>query len=119
MRGGLSLRGPVASSELDSLLELRHRVLAPANTSGEKLDSWPTPYARVWANKRDLVGDRRFVAEQFASEQTTQFRLRWRGDILSTDRFVDVDSGETYEINQIAEIGRKDGLDLLCRRLVP
>lgn len=112
------MRPAVNASELDNLIELRHRALATPNAHGEKFESWPTSYAQVWAKKTDLTGQKRYLAQQFSAEQMTEFRLRWRDDIAQTDHLVNLDSEETYELLQIAEIGRREGLDLLCRRLV-
>lgn len=107
---------PVAAGELDNYIELRHRVLT-AGTAGEQIASWPAAYATTWAAKRDARGNKRFLASQVISVQLTEFTLRWRDDVLATDRLYT--EGETYEILQIAEIGRHVGLDLLCQRVAP
>ena len=106
----------VVSSQLDNYLELRHRVLM-RNDQGEEVASWPDVYAYVWAEKRDLRGQKRFLAQQYSSDQQTEFTVRWRGDVSVTDRLINLDENETYEITQVAEIGRRGGLDLLCRRI--
>lgn len=105
------------AGNLDRPVELRHRVLTQ-NAAGEKVASWPSTYASVWAQKRDVRGMKRFTAQQFVADQTTEFTLRHRTDVLQTDRLVTTDDGKVYEITQIAEIGRREGLDLLCRAIV-
>jgi len=106
------------SGDLDRPIELRHRTLAAPNSSGEKVGSWASPgYARVFAKKEDLRGSKRFLAQQFSGDQMTEFTLRWRPDVHITDRLVLIDTGDIYEIVQVAEVNRRQGLDLLCRRL--
>jgi len=106
------------AGQLDRFIELRHRVLAPANTTGERPASWPTGYARVWADTHDTRGQKRFLAAQFSGEQLTEITMRYREDILETDRIYTLEGiTQVFEILQIAEIGRREGLDLLCRSL--
>lgn len=105
------------AGKLDRLGELRHRVLT-SNSTGEKVPSWPTAYDTVWFKKLDARGSKRFAASQMIAEQVTELQMRWRSDVLATDHIVLQDDGTVYEIQQIAEIGRRQGLDLLCRAIV-
>jgi len=45
------------------------------------------------------------------AEVTTRFSIRYRADVLVTDRIV-LD-GVSYDIRQKAEIGRRQGLNLM------
>lgn len=107
------MRG-ISAGQRDRLVELRH-VLLTENDSGEEVESWPTAYATAWAKKDDLSGSKRFLAQQFSHDQLTQFQILWRDDVSTTDRLV-LD-GSFYEITQVAEVGRREGLDLLCRKI--
>lgn len=106
------------AGDYDTLVELRRRVLAP-NDTGERVDSWPTHYARPWAKRLDNSGNRRFVAQSTGHDQLVTFTIRWRGDLLSTDHIFIVDSGQEHEVLQIADVGRREEHDILARRLTP
>lgn len=111
----------VDSGALDRSVGLYHRVLT-GNVTGEQVASWPTAYASVWAKKIDAQATRRGTKEVFSEQNTlmqfTQFQIRYRDDLMATDRLVD-DVGLSYEILQIGEIGRHEGLDLLCKAAQP
>jgi len=106
----------INASTLDKLVELRHRVLTKG-ANGEDIPSWPLAYARVWAEKADARGMKRFTAQTIQPEQMTEFRMRFRSDVSTNDHLFVVDTGAEYEIQQVAEMGRNEGLDLLCRRI--
>lgn len=97
------------AGRLDRLVTLQHRVLTRDATTGEEVVSY-ADYAQVWAGKRDLRGLERFAAQQMNSELTTVWLIRYRSDVLATDRLV-VD-GLYYNLAPPAEIGRREGLEL-------
>ena len=101
---------------LDRYAELRRRVLTRDATTGEQVETF-TAYANVWAGKRDLRGREYFAAQQVNSEISTVWQIRYRSDVLATDRIA-VD-GTEYEITGIAEIGRRDGLELQTTAVRP
>ncbi len=106
----------MSAGGMDRFLGLRHRV-SSRTLQNEELLTWPANYTEVWARKRDIRGSKRFAAREFEAEQLTEFQIYWRSDILSTDRiYLDT---FVYEILQIAEIGRREGLDLLCQAIIP
>lgn len=95
---------------MDRYLELRHRVLTLNSSTGEQVESWPSAYASVWAEKVPKNSRRFFAAQQQNSEISELFRVRYRTDILSTDRiYLD---GVAYRITPALEIGRRDGLEI-------
>lgn len=99
------------AGNLDRLIELRHRVLTQ-NSHGEQVPSYPSAYATVWAEKLDQRAREYFAAQGTQAEATTRFRIRWRSDVVMTDRLV-LDS-VNYDIVQISEIGRRQGLELFA-----
>jgi SPP1 family predicted phage head-tail adaptor len=105
------------AGRLDRRIELRRQVLTLDESTGQTVESWPTAYATVWAEKADLRGREFFAANQVNSEITTLFRIRHRTDVLATDRIVC--DGLSYNINPPAEIGRRDGLEIMATAVRP
>ena len=68
----------------------------------------------VWSEVTPLRGDELFQAQQFAAKSDTRFRMRWRDDFTATDTFRLVHEGRNYNIKHIAEIGRREGLEILA-----
>lgn len=104
------------SGYLDRRATLQHQVLTPNATTGEKEVSY-ADYATVWAGKRDIRGREFFAAQQVNSDTTTLWQIRHRTDVKATDRIVV--EGLSYDINGIAEIGRRDGLELQATAVQP
>jgi head-tail adaptor len=96
---------PINSGELDTEISLSHRSLM-RNSQGEQLATFPKAYAITWAKKRDTRGQKRFASQEFFEEKISEFTLRWRGDIVATDRLTVLEDGTVYEIVQISEIPR-------------
>jgi SPP1 family predicted phage head-tail adaptor len=110
--------GTVQAGEMDRRVSIFHRVLSK-NAQGEDVPSWPEAYAlRVSARKHDLRGEKRLLAQEFSTDQWTEWRLRWRSDISITDRVKDEQTGAMYEVTNISEVGRREAADLLCRAIV-
>lgn len=99
------------AGDLDRRVSLYHRVLTQ-NAQGEQVPSYPTAYVTVWAQKLDQRAREYFAAQGTQAEATTRFRIRYRSDVLMTDRLV-LD-GLNYDIVQISEIGRREGLELFA-----
>lgn len=96
----------------DRRISLMHRTLAAANAQGEQVPSWST-YATVWAQKLDGAGREAFVAATVYADADFRFRIRYRSDILQTDRVLF--EGISYDILTTSEIGRREGTEIFCR----
>ena len=83
---------------------------------GDPVESW-TALATVWAQMLPLRGTERFQAQQFDAELTTRFRIRYRDDVSELMRIVF--DGDSYEIEAVIEVGRREGLELRARAHVP
>jgi SPP1 family predicted phage head-tail adaptor len=94
---------------LDRSAVLKHQVLTKNTTNGEDEVSYST-YATVWAGKRDLRGREFFAAQQMNADITTTWQIRYRTDVVPRDQIVVDDVA--YNISSIAEIGRRDGLEI-------
>jgi SPP1 family predicted phage head-tail adaptor len=87
------------------------RNTATRNSRGEVIAAW-TVVAETWAQKNDLAGREPYRSEQFESQSTTRWRMRYRTDLDPTMRIVHIQDGQVYEIDAVSEIGRREGLDV-------
>jgi SPP1 family predicted phage head-tail adaptor len=102
------------AGRLDRRLELRHRVVASSDPNGQNKASWSSAYATVWARKIEVSGREYFQAQTKDAESTVRFEIRYRDDVVATDRVLC--EGKNYElIAPPSEIGRREGLTLFTR----
>ncbi len=95
---------------LDRRVTLRAKSLAN-DASGQAIETW-ADLATVWAEKRDLRGREYLAAQAVNAEVETLFRIRWRSDVTPANRLTY--DGKDYDIAAVAEIGRREGLELRC-----
>ena len=95
---------------MDRRVAIQSRTLT-RNDYGEQVETWAT-LATVWGEKQDLRGREFFAARQVSADVTTRFRLRYRDDVTVLHQLVC--DGVTYDINQVSEIGRQSGLEILA-----
>lgn len=76
---------------------------------GATVDTWAT-FATVWAKKKDLRGDEYFAAQQVNVKVDAIFTIRWLSGVLETMR-INYD-GKTWDIRNINELGRREGMEL-------
>lgn len=82
------------------------------NGIGEPVATWST-FATVWAQVMPLRGSEYVAAQAINTEIDTIFRVRWLAGVTTKMR---VSYGaQYYDIQYLAEIGRRVGLDLLAR----
>jgi SPP1 family predicted phage head-tail adaptor len=102
------------AGRLDRRVVILRRTLS-RDDYGEQVETFD-PLETVWAQKLDVTGRELFSAQRPIGEGTTRFRVRWRNDLTITDR-LSYDSSE-YDIVQITELGRQDGLELIAIKRV-
>nr|WP_086491265.1 phage head closure protein [Novosphingobium panipatense] len=76
------------------------------------------PHAKVWAEVRDVLPSRAESVDESASlqQRPARIRMRYREDITPDMRVIY--RGRTLEIvSGPAEIGRRDGLELIAQEL--
>lgn len=100
------------AGKLDRRATLQTKSTAQ-DSSGEELGT-PTTIGTVWASKADLTGREFLNAQAVHAEVTTRFQIRWRSDVEAEVQIVC--EGLTYDVLSVAEIGRREGLELLCKR---
>ena len=85
------------------------------NDYGEPIVTWTT-YARIWAEKKDMKGLEKFIAQQVRAEIDTRFVIRYRDDVSLTDRLTF--ESRDYDIQQVIEIGRRESLEIIAKARV-
>jgi len=103
------------SGKLDRQVELKHRTLGSPSATGMRAETYTT-YATVWAEKLDVSGREFFAAQTKDAELTTRFNIRYRTDVVPTDRLVS--EGRDYDITQVSEVTRRVGLTIFARVIV-
>jgi len=74
-----------------------------------------TSAVSVWAQKRDLSAKEAVEADQIVASIRTEFLIRFRDDITTEWEVQLVEQPRTiWKIHGILEIGRKEGLRLIC-----
>ena len=69
--------------------------------------------ATVWAERLELRGAERWNAQQVVASVSCKYRIRYRDDVTAQCMLVD-DAGREYDIQPPIELGRKDGIELVC-----
>lgn len=77
--------------------------------SGARTRDWKD-VVTVWAGFRPMPGRERFQSPQTLATRTGIWRIRWRSDIHERMRFLF--RGQPWQIDGIAEIGRREGLEI-------
>lgn len=83
------------------------------DSMGAPTQTWST-FAEVWANRRDTRGSERIRAQSETAMADAVFRIRWLDGVTAKMRLVE--GSDTWDIVAIAEMGRREGLDLTCSR---
>lgn len=97
------------AGSLDRRVTLR-RPVTTDNAYGEPAPAW-TDVATVWAKVvQGAAGE--VMARGVAARVDVLFRIRWRTDVTTAWRIVH--GADTYDIQSIAEVGRREGLEILA-----
>lgn len=73
----------------------------------------PVPH-KVWASRLDRGGGERLQASAVVGSWSTRFRVRWSRAIRDISHKWDLtdENGRAYDIERVAEIGRRVGFDI-------
>lgn len=94
---------------LQYLVQLLKPTAAPANQYGEVTESFASA-GNVWAAWNYTAGLEAYLADEKTTVQNVLFTIRWRPDVNTLWRLRY--KGATYQINAVAELGRRQGLIL-------
>ena len=100
---------------LDRRITIEQRI-DTRDAFGEPIAAW-TPLAVVWASLESLQGQELIETQETNAKRKARFRIRWRDDVTEKTRVAW--DGEVWDINQVNEIGRRVGLELLVTAAVP
>jgi len=68
---------------------------------------------RVWAERLELRGAERWNAQQVVATVACKYRIKYRDDVTAQCMVID-NAGREYDIQPPLELGRKEGLELIC-----
>lgn len=102
------------AANLDRTITIQKKAVTQ-NDSGDEVETWST-LAVVSAEKLEGTGGERFTSQQFIAEGAKTFRIRWskRLKVVTTEHRISFDD-RIYDIVDVQEIGRREGLRLDCR----
>lgn len=101
-----------ARGKRDRRITFQRRTVTRDTNTGRDTITWPD-VATVWASKTELTGRELLLAQQMVATAEVRFNIRWRSDLLASDRISC--EGKTYDIQHLAEIGRREDLDILAK----
>lgn len=103
---------------LDRRVTIEQRVPGVDATFGDVTGAW-SALATVWASfaatlDTDAGGAEVVRDRQRVLVRQTQVRIRFRSDVTTSMRVSLADGSRTLQIVSIAEVGRREALDLMC-----
>lgn len=93
-------------------LDRRITLMKPTSTQdayGAMVDSFASE-GTVWANVKQLDAGEASRDDQHTAKKTVLFTIRYRASVAPTWKVVF--DGETYDLTDVAEVGRREGLAL-------
>ena len=107
----MSLGDALDAKALDRRIRMERKVSTRDAFGGEVISY--TLRAEVFASVFNQRGREAFLAQQMTPLADIEFRIRWRSDVVETDRVVH--DGKVYDIQYIAEMGRRRKLRILAK----
>lgn len=98
----------IAAGKLDRVITVE-RAAETVAPSGAVSQTW-TPVATIRAELVQQSTEEFLAGTAEGARNTAVFRVRWRSDLKLGDRIIH--AGLAYELKEIAEIGRRVGLEL-------
>lgn len=97
--------------------ELDRSIVIQANTPtqdgyGSPVDVWAKIHTAdtIAAGVRPVRGGVRYGTQQFVGEQISTFKIRWRDDVTTVNRIVY--NGRNWDVLDVREVGRREGLEI-------
>lgn len=99
------------AGKLDRRVRIERETVTRDDHGGQ-VQAWEL-VATVWAQVVPLRGQALVQSAQLMPGVETKFVMRWREGVTAADRLVY--DGENYQILHLAEIGRREGLEILAK----
>jgi len=80
------------------------------DAAGQPIETWTTTLT-VWGRVMPQRGGERFTARQIMGQAVSVFRIRYRTGLTVNGTRLSYD-GRTWDIHDIREVGRNDGLEM-------
>jgi SPP1 family predicted phage head-tail adaptor len=97
--------------EMDRRVQLQVRTLT-TDTTGERVESWTTSYT-VFASRTQRQGKTTLQDKQEVAWRDDIYRIYYFPGVSPADTRL-VDDGQIYNIVSVTELGRRQGLELIC-----
>lgn len=98
------------AGKLDKTINIE-RLGRTVDDYGTETEGW-TPVASVRAQLVQASTEEFMRSAGSISETAIVFRVRYRDDLTTSDRVTH--QGQAYDVKEIKELGRREGLDLRC-----
>lgn len=98
------------AGKLDRIIEIQ-RLSRTVDDYGTETEAW-TPVATLRAQLVQASTEEFVNSFGSSAETIAIFRIRYRNDLLTSDRITC--RGQAYDVKEIKELGRREGLDLRC-----
>jgi SPP1 family predicted phage head-tail adaptor len=108
----MSTKAPLDAGQFDRRVVILERV-ETQNAVGEVVLSY-VPFKTVWAHVKPTTGRELFTANQTLAQASLRVFIRYMENI--TEKHKVEHEGVQYDINHIAEYGRRDGLELVVSK---
>lgn len=105
------------AGKLDRLITIQRKSVIRSNT-GQEIITWITLSTLRPASLSPLSGDERFSGAQIVAKEQFEFIIRWSNDVSdleADDRIIypsndSPSENQIYDVIQVSEIGRREGL---------
>lgn len=94
------------AGRLDRRIKI-HTMQVVRSDYGEDVAT-PDEGEAVWARVQPVSGNERYISQQVMAEATTQFTIRYRAGV-TPEQFIAYE-GRLYDILEVLEVGRSEGL---------
>jgi SPP1 family predicted phage head-tail adaptor len=101
------------AGQFDRRITIQRQSITQSD-SGEEIVTW-VDVATVWARKIENRGEERFASQQFIGHAVKTFQIRWSTLVaeLTIEHRIVFD-GRTFDITDIRELARREGIEFDC-----
>ncbi len=97
------------TGRMNRLVTLKLRTQTGQDAYGEETERWTN--VPIWAERRELRGQERFVAQQQLATLDGRYLIHYRRDVTVQDFLID--GSQTFNIQAVLFRGRREGLELV------